>query len=159
MIYRKLGLSLSVILVFLAYIAHQKEQQSDIIVSTPVVSTETSAQRESINTPSTTKPIQTRQRLGQYKDGQYTGPVVDAYYGNVQVKVTISGGKLVDVAFLDYPQDRSTSVQINTQAMPYLKQEAITAQSAQVDIIGGATETSGAFQKSLGGALAKAKAS
>ncbi len=94
---------------------------------------------------------------GQYKDGSYTGSVADAYYGYVQVKAIISGGKITDVRFLNYPQDRGTSIEINTQAMPYLTQEAITAQNANVDVVSGATETSRAFRESLAAALALAK--
>jgi uncharacterized protein with FMN-binding domain len=97
-------------------------------------------------------PVQT----GKYRNGQYIGPVTDAYYGNVQVRATVSGGKIVAVDFLDYPQDRNTSRNINSQAMPYLKQEAIQAQSANVDIISGATATSEAFVISLGSALSQA---
>jgi uncharacterized protein with FMN-binding domain len=94
---------------------------------------------------------------GQYTDGQYTGSVADAYYGNIQVEVTISGGKLTDVSFLQYPSDRSYSRYVNGQAMPYLKAEAIAAQSANVDIVSGATDSSQAFQQSLASALAQAK--
>ena len=94
---------------------------------------------------------------GAYKDGVYTGPVTDAFYGNVQVQATIQGGKITDVTFLDYPHDRGTSVYINSQATPYLKQEAIQAQSANVDVVSGATQTSLAFIKSLTAALAGAK--
>lgn len=93
-----------------------------------------------------------------YKDGTYTGMVADAYYGNVQVKVTVSGGNITDVTFVDYPHDRSTSREINSQAMPYLKSEAISAQSANVNIISGATLTSEAFIQSLQSALTKARA-
>jgi uncharacterized protein with FMN-binding domain len=73
------------------------------------------------------------------------------------VKAVIEGGKLVDVVFLDYPHDRKTSERVNQQAMPYLKQEAIQAQSSEVDIVTGATQTSLAFKKSLSAALMKAK--
>lgn len=93
---------------------------------------------------------------GAYKDGSYTGSTEDAYYGNVQVKATISGGKLTSVTFLDYPHTHSTSVYINQQAMPYLQQEAIKAQSANVNIISGATYTSQAFTQSLSNALSQA---
>jgi uncharacterized protein with FMN-binding domain len=93
---------------------------------------------------------------GQYKDGTYTGPAVDAYYGYIQVQAVVSGGKLADVVFLQYPNDRSTSVQINSQAMPYLKEEAIQAQSANVNIVSGASDSSQAFIQSLGSALAMA---
>jgi uncharacterized protein with FMN-binding domain len=92
----------------------------------------------------------------QYKDGTYTGSVADAYYGNVQVAVTISGGKITNVKFLQYPNTHSTSVIINQQAMPYLQQEAIQAQSANVQLISGATFTSQAFAQSLQAALSQA---
>lgn len=93
---------------------------------------------------------------GKYKTGTYVGSVADAFYGNIQVKVIISGGKITDVQFLQYPNDRPTSIQVNSQAMPLLKQEAIAAQSAQVDGISGATQTSGAFIQSLQSALQQA---
>jgi len=93
-----------------------------------------------------------------YNDGTYTGGVADAYYGMVQIQAVIQGGKLASVSFLQYPNDRNTSVFINGQAMPILKSEAIQAQNANVDIVSGATDTSMAFQQSLGDALAQAKA-
>lgn len=91
-----------------------------------------------------------------YKDGRYTGTVADAFYGNVQVQVIITGGKITDVQFLQYPNDASTSRFINSQAMPLLKQETLQAQSAQVDVVSGASATSGAFQQSLSSALQQA---
>ena len=95
--------------------------------------------------------------MSKYKDGSYTGAVADAFYGYVQVKVTISGGKITDVVFLQHPNDRGTSIYINNQAMPYLKQEAIQAQSAQVAGVSGASETSRAFRQSLSDALRQAE--
>ena len=94
---------------------------------------------------------------GMYKDGTYTGSVADAYYGNVQVQVMVQGGKIADVQFLQYPNTHSTSVMINSQAMPYLKSEALQVQSANVNIVSGATETSLAFQQSLADALTQAR--
>jgi uncharacterized protein with FMN-binding domain len=91
-----------------------------------------------------------------YKDGQYTGQVADAFYGAVQVQVDIQGGKIANVQFLQYPNDRRTSVRINSQAVPMLQSEALQAQSAQVDIISGATLTSQAFIESLQSALVNA---
>jgi uncharacterized protein with FMN-binding domain len=91
-----------------------------------------------------------------YKDGTYTGPQVDVYYGLVEVQATIQNGKLTDVQFLEYPSDRRTSVEINTIAMPYLQQEALQAQNANVDIVSGATLTSQGFQLSLQTALSSA---
>ena len=92
-----------------------------------------------------------------YADGSYTGSVADAYYGSVQVQVIVQSGKVATVNFLQYPSDRSTSRYINGQAMPILQSEAIQAQSANVDIVSGATDTSMAFQQSLANALAQAK--
>ncbi|MBI5004503.1 FMN-binding protein [Candidatus Kaiserbacteria bacterium] len=95
---------------------------------------------------------------GQYTDGSYTGSTVDVYYGLVQVKAIVQRGTLTDVKFLQYPSDRRTSVEINSQAMPLLTQEAIKAQSAKVNGVSGATDTSMGFIRSLGDALAQAKA-
>lgn len=95
---------------------------------------------------------------GLYNDGTYVGSVADAYYGNVQVEATIKDGRLANVRFIQYPNDRGTSIEINSQAMPYLMTEAIAAQSAQVDIVSGATLTSEAFRSSLANALTKARA-
>jgi uncharacterized protein with FMN-binding domain len=103
--------------------------------------------------PPTVAPI----ARGGYKDGEYAGPVTDAYYGPVQVKAVIQAGKIADVQFLQYPNDRRTSIRINNIAMPYLITEALQVQSAQVDVISGATLTSQAFAQSLQSALATAK--
>ncbi len=91
-----------------------------------------------------------------YKDGTYTGQSIDVNYGLVEVQATVQNGKLSSVQFLQYPNDRRTSQQINSIAMPYLQQEAIQAQSANVDIISGATLTSEGFQMSLQSALTTA---
>ncbi|MBI5906651.1 FMN-binding protein [Candidatus Saccharibacteria bacterium] len=92
-----------------------------------------------------------------YKDGSYVGNAADAFYGYIQVKAVIQNGAITDVQFLQHPNDHSTSIEINNQAMPYLKQEAIKAQSSQVDIVSGATDTSYAFIESLKTALNKAR--
>ncbi len=171
---RKFALSAFVVLTFLFYAAHKRfgNEASSVaapnnlsVLDQPSLPTQpgnklsgtssgNSGNRASNTTRSTPMPQQTG---SQYKDGQYTGDSADAYYGNIQVQVTISGGKIADVVFLDYPHDRRTSVEINSQAMPYLKQEAIAAQSANVDIVSGATDTSRAFIQSLQSALDKAK--
>ena len=91
-----------------------------------------------------------------FADGTYTGPAADAYYGLIQIQASIQGGRLTALKVLKYPNDRRTSVSINRQALPMLRDEAISAQSANVDIISGATLTSRAFIQSLGGALKKA---
>ena len=119
-------------------------------VSQPAKAT-TSAMVSAPPTPTPQKPA------GLYADGSYTGSPADAYYGTVQVLVVVLGGKMTDVQFLQHPDHRSNSIRINSEAMPILTQEAVQAQSANVDGVSGATFTSGAFQQSLASALALAK--
>lgn len=135
-------LSAAFIFASAAYALAARPDDEDVHVGGPVATT---------TVPQTAAP-QTR-----FKDGAYTGPAVDAYYGLVQVKATITNGALADVAFLQYPNDRQTSREISAQAIPMLIQEAIQAQSASVDIISGATQTSEGFVQSLGAALAQAR--
>ena len=162
---KKLLLSALVIGLFVIYGLHRQEEIANSQVTIPlspqqtVQNTPTSTQSVAGNPPPPTQASGSSNppaQPGQYKDGSYTGSAADAFYGNIQVQVTISGGKITDVQFLQYPSDRSTSIAINSQAMPYLKQEAIQAQSANVDIVSGATDSSQAFQESLQSALAQA---
>jgi len=112
------------------------------------------------NPPAQTPPASgtgTKTSTGQYKDGTYTGPIVDAVYGQIQVVATIQGGKLVDTNCPVYPMDGGHTIQVSRTALPQLKQEAIASQSANVDIVSGATQTSQGYQQSLAAALAQAK--
>ena len=157
---KKLLLSLGVIFVFAAYAYHQKTESENVQVIPPTAApTVTQEATPTTGGSSTTPPtaMPTAKPIGQYKNGTYTGSAADAFYGNIQVQAVISGGRITDVIFLQYPNDRGTSVEINTQAMPYLKQEAIAAQNANVDIISGATDSSMAFRQSLADALSQAK--
>lgn len=155
---KKFLLSTFVVVSFLFYAAAQKilgqnEQIKPVAPATPV-NNQLNFGNYSTNSQPTMMPGHMMKT--SYKDGTYTGDVADAFYGYVQVQVTVSGGKITDVQFLDYPQDRRTSIEINSQATPLLRQEAIQAQSANVNIISGATQTSRAFIESLGSALSKA---
>lgn len=91
-------------------------------------------------------------------DGTYRGPVVDAYYGLMQIEAVVKNGRLATIHVLRWPNDRRTSIFINRQALPMLRDEVISAQSAHVDIVSGATLSSHAFIQSLGAALDKARA-
>jgi uncharacterized protein with FMN-binding domain len=91
-----------------------------------------------------------------YADGMYTGDAVDTRYGAVQVQVVIENGELADVQFLCYPSKDRESAQINRQATVALVQEAIQVQSAEVQVVSGATFTSVAFMESLDSALTQA---
>lgn len=121
-------------------------------------STDSSSTNASSTTGATSTPDTTGSSGGNYKDGSYTGSVSDAQWGNIQVKAIIKDGKITDVQFLQYPNERERSVLINQYADPQLTSEAIQAQSANVDIVSGATDTSEAFMQSLSDALTQAKA-
>lgn len=95
---------------------------------------------------------------GLYNDGSYRGSVANAYYGLVQVEAVVRNGRLASVHILRYPNDRQTSRHISGRALPVLEREAIASQSANVDIISGATLVSRAYRRSLDSALSKARA-
>ncbi|PRY41483.1 FMN-binding protein [Umezawaea tangerina] len=85
-----------------------------------------------------------------------TGPSVDTRWGPVRVEVTISGGKVTAVTVPVYPDGNRKDQEINARALPILVQEALDAQSADVDMVSGATVTSEGYVESLQGALDEA---
>lgn len=148
---RKIFLSFALILSFAFYIFYRLDlTEDDDVILSPI-----SKDQQSI--PESSSLISQNNSLGIFKDGEFVGSVADANYGKVQVKAIVQGGKITDVRFLDYPHNRGTSVEINIYALPVLKAEIIRAQSAQIDIVSGATFTSKACHESLANALAQAK--
>lgn len=86
--------------------------------------------------------------------GTFTGPVVNVSYGNVQVQITVSNGKITDAQALQAPtgrNDRYTSF-----AVPILRKQTLAAQSDAIQGASGASYTSYGWYKSLQGALSKA---
>lgn len=126
---------------------------------TPFSTQEPSTQPSTNNLPTATSTPEkvSPTPSSAFKDGSYTGSTEDAFYGYIQVKAIITGGKLSNIEFLQYPNDNSTSLRINEEALPMLRTEAISAQGTQIDAISGASDTSPAFIKSLANALAQAK--
>ena len=90
------------------------------------------------------------------KNGTVTGQVVQTRFGPVQVQVAISAGKITDITALQLPNDRQRSAEISQIVEPMLKSEALTAQSAQIDLVSGATYTSDGYAQSLQSALDQA---
>jgi uncharacterized protein with FMN-binding domain len=91
-----------------------------------------------------------------YANGKYAGDIANTAWGDVQVQVVIDNNRLASVAAVLYPQDRPLSTKINQVAMPMLEQEAVRVQSAEVDLVTGATVTSEGFIESLKSALSQA---
>ncbi len=184
-ILRKNLLSLFVILSFVFYALYKFNLQngSDIVMVTPIKSKKENILVP--ETPKIIKPIVVENNirpvlqlvaikkpvsvipkpvvlnpgkvLGKYKDGTFTGPVTDAYYGDMQVQIVASGGRIVKVNVLQHPSERPRSIQINGFAMPVLQQEVLQAQSGSVDAVSGASYSSPAFIESVSAAIAMAK--
>jgi uncharacterized protein with FMN-binding domain len=83
------------------------------------------------------------------------GPVVDTRYGPVQVELVVADGKISDVVALQLPTGRRSG-QISQAAEPILHDEAVQAQSANIDLVSGATYTSDAYAQSLQAAIDQA---
>jgi uncharacterized protein with FMN-binding domain len=115
--------------------------------STPLIQNP-SAQNPSAQSPSTP--------AGGASDGTFTGSSIDTPYGSVQVAVTVSGGSISEVTALHLTDDGGRSVQISNYAAPILRSEVMQSQSAQVDMVSGATYTSEAYLSSLQSALDQA---
>jgi len=85
-----------------------------------------------------------------------TGDSVDTQWGPVQVQITVSNGKVTTAQAVVYPQNNPRDQEINAYAIPTLNQEAVSSGSAQIDMVSGATVTSGGYISSLQSALDKA---
>ncbi|GAB1330659.1 FMN-binding protein [Streptomyces sennicomposti] len=86
-----------------------------------------------------------------------TGDAAPTQYGDVQVRLTVSGGKVVKAEAVRAPEG-GLSGQKTAMAVPRLNQEAVAAGSADIDAVSGATYTSGGYRKSLQSALDRMKA-
>ena len=81
------------------------------------------------------------------------GTSADTRYGPVQVQLHIRGGRIVSATAIDYPQGSGRDREINSFAVPILQKETVSAQSAQIDTVSGATFTSEGYKTSLQAAL------
>jgi uncharacterized protein with FMN-binding domain len=84
-----------------------------------------------------------------------TGAAVANRYGVVQVKVTVSGGKITSVTALQLPQQDPKSTQISQYAAPQLANEVLSAQGTRIDGVSGASYTTQSYETSLQSALDK----
>ena len=90
--------------------------------------------------------------------GTVDGNVAQTQYGNVQVRLTVSNGKITKAEAIQAPKG-GTSDQKTALSIPKLTKETVTAQSAQIDTVSGATYTSNGYKQSLQSAIDKMKAS
>ena len=88
-----------------------------------------------------------------------TGDVIMTGYGPTQVQITLNAGKIVKVTVLQHTDDGVNSQMIDGRALPLLNNETLTAQSAKINAVSGASYTSTGYIESLQSALDKARAS
>jgi len=86
--------------------------------------------------------------------GQFTGDAIDVGYGIVQVKITVSNGKITEADVVQAPSGRNQ--RWTDFAIPNLRSQTLSAQSAAINGVSGASYTSYGWYKSLITALQKA---
>jgi uncharacterized protein with FMN-binding domain len=87
-----------------------------------------------------------------------TGNAIMTGYGPTQVQVILNAGRIVKVTVLQHTDDGVNSQMIDGRALPLLSNETLTAQSAKINAVSGASYTSAGYIKSLQSALDKARA-
>ncbi|WP_345802362.1 FMN-binding protein [Microbacterium sp. AZCO] len=89
-------------------------------------------------------------------DGTYTGSSAATRFGPVQVQITVSGGAITAAQAIEYPTENRRDQEINQFAIPRLVSETLSAQSADIDMVSGATYTSQGYLQSLQSAIDQA---
>jgi uncharacterized protein with FMN-binding domain len=89
----------------------------------------------------------------------YTGDTVTTREGDVQVVITVAGGKVTAVSVPVHPSGSPRHDEISGRAVPQLVEATLAAQSADIDSVSGATYTSGGYKESLQSALDAAQVS
>jgi uncharacterized protein with FMN-binding domain len=131
---------------------------SSISVATPST-TPSGAPPSGGSTPApTTTPSSSPAAATGLKNGSFTGQTFTNFYGPVQVQLVIVGGKITDVKVVQSPSDNPQSAYIASVALPYLRQEVLQAQSANINAVSGATFDSQAYVQSVQSALDSARA-
>lgn len=142
--------------------SQQRQQQS----STPKSSTSSSSSAnvtsdtttQSAPEPAAATPsvAPTPSQKATAKDQVVTGATAQTRWGPVQVQITVKDGKIVDAVGLQYPSGDRRSQWISQQAVPWLVEETLQEQVADVQIISGATYTSTGWRQSLASAMQRA---
>ena len=124
--------------------------------ATKKATTPTKAAKTPAPKPTTASPTPTQAQSSSAVSGTFIGDTFRNRFGPVQVQITIVDGKITAATALQFPNNDFRSSQISKQAIPYLVQETLQAQSAKIQGVGGASYTSYGWYQSLQSALAKA---
>jgi len=129
--------------------------------SNPTTSTQTQTSapapaQTQATTPATPTPVKTATTAPTVNsvNGTFTGPVVDVSYGNVQVQITVTNGKITDSQALIAPTGKNDKY--TRMSLPALRQQTLAAQSTSIQGVSGASYTTYGWRKSLQGAMVKA---
>ena len=147
-----------------AHAASLKKSVLAKIRTTPVTAVKATAAQTATTTPATpattaTTPATTATtKAAATAGGTFVGAESSNKWGPVQVKITVAGSRITNVTAIHTPASKPKSVRINDRAVPMLESEALTAQSAQINTISGATYTSDSYALSLQSALDAASA-
>jgi uncharacterized protein with FMN-binding domain len=76
----------------------------------------------------------------------------------IEVRVTLTGKELTRVETVELSGDGARTQAINTRAEPILREEALKAGSAKIDVVTGATYTSESYKLALQSAIDRARA-
>jgi uncharacterized protein with FMN-binding domain len=128
---------------------------SDTAVAATVPATSTTTPSTSSTSSASPKPTTSTSGTSSTSTGTktYTGSTASTRWGDVQVTITVTDGKITDVAVPIYPSGNGKDQEINAYALPVLRQETLSAQSANIDTVSGATVTSDGYLQSLQSAL------
>lgn len=107
-------------------------------------------------TPSTITPSTSARTTTSTYTGTVTGTTADTRWGPVQVRATLAAGRITAVDVVQYPTANHKDQEINADAIPTLVQETLEAQSADIDVVSGATVTSDGYLQSLQSVLDQA---
>ena len=125
-------------------------------VSKPTKDATTPTKSSTKPTKSAAAPAQTAPAATSGVTGTFDGNTASTRWGPVQVRIVVKDGQIVDALALQSPNGDRRSTDISRQAIPYLVQETLAAQSAQISGVGGASYTSNGWFTSLQSALKKA---
>ena len=131
--------------------AKQDDAPSTVAPTTPTTTPSTA-------TPTTTTPTTTASNSAALADGVFVGEPDTNRWGTVQVQIVVTDGIVTDVQVLSFPDDDWRSANINERALPELTDDAIAAQTADIDSVSGATYTWQSYGVSLQSALDAAAA-
>lgn len=130
--------------------------QAPITGSAATASTSSGATSSGSNPPTGTGST-SRSTSAKAATSTVTGATAQTRWGPVQVELTIASGKVTDVSVVQYPNDNGRDAEINGYALPVLIRETLDAQSANIDMVSGATVTSDGYLRSLQRALDQAQ--